>query len=206
MRAHGGLVIDIESWKTMKSKLVSPTERLRNDSGGQEANLGHQKEGLLLEKITVHLNYLVFFSNLGPKPEFYIKNNALSRKLSLSVEKSRFKSTAELSTLSFKKENPKLSIRIIAKMKILAQRIRALRPIKEMVTLIENNCKLAEEIEEAHNLRVAAEAERGQTEEKIYRKAKDDLLRWMHVPFASNDNSLLNKMIRIRLLEVLSDV
>lgn len=76
----------------------------------------------------------------------------------------------------------------------------------ELKELIEENCKKAEEIEISHLQRGIIEEDQKELELKREMKGKKDVLKWMKVPSTTADNSLLNKMVRIRLLEILSDV
>lgn len=43
-------------------------------------------------------------------------------------------------------------------------------------------------------------------EKKRHEKQKADIFRWMRVPLDPRDNRQLAKMVRVRLLEILSDV
>ena len=89
----------------------------------------------------------------------------------------------------------------------MAERIKARRPVKSMISLIESNCKLAEEIEATYISRTAGGLEVDQKEAwRAGCKDKKGSLNWMQVPFAYRESSLLNKIVRIRLLEILSDV
>lgn len=63
-----------------------------------------------------------------------------------------------------------------------------------------------ENIEGKHLERHQAEQEEREHEDKKRGKSKQDIFRWLKLPLNSQENALLKKMIRIRLLEILSDV
>lgn len=94
-------------------------------------------------------------------------------------------------------------------MQDLTTKVKDIRDSKleeKQKSLVKDNMRKIEAIERNHDLRVAkADAEFAQ-EQTRFRKEKQDIFRWMKLPVQPKDNILLNKMVRIRLLEILSDV
>ncbi len=94
-------------------------------------------------------------------------------------------------------------------MRDLSAKVRDIRDTKleeKQKYVVKENMRKIEVIERNHDARVAkAEAEFAQ-EQTRFRKEKQDIFRWMKLPVHPKDNVLLNKMVRIRLLEILSDV
>ena len=94
-------------------------------------------------------------------------------------------------------------------MQDLTAKVKGIRDNKleeKQKSLVKDNMRKIDSIERNHDLRVAkAEAEFAQ-EQTRYKKEKQDIFRWMKLPVHPKDNVLLNKMVRIRLLEILSDV
>lgn len=114
---------------------------------------------------------------------------------------------AEISSNSYQRDkNPLVSEKILYKLAIKAENIKEKRPIKELESKIEENYKAAEAIENEHIAKAAIEKEQKDIEAHRSSKSRVDALKWMHLPNSSSENSLLKKMVRIRLLEILSDV
>ena len=70
----------------------------------------------------------------------------------------------------------------------------------------DGNLPQIENIEKKHLERHQIEIEERELEERKRLKSKQDIFKWLHLPLDSQENTLLKKMIRIRLLEILSDV
>ncbi len=94
-------------------------------------------------------------------------------------------------------------------MQDLSAKVKDIRDLKlqeKQKSIVKENLRKVEAIERNHDLRVAkADAEFAQ-EQTRFRKEKQDIFRWMKLPVHPKDNLLLKKMVRIRLLEILSDV
>ena len=77
---------------------------------------------------------------------------------------------------------------------------------QDLKQLEEENEQKMETLESKHLERHQQEVEERELEEKKRKKSKQDIFRWLHLPLNSQGNGLLKAMIRIRLLEILSDV
>ena len=100
----------------------------------------------------------------------------------------------------------KLSKNFISKLTSKAKHVMRNREPKELLKQSKEICKKVELIEKSYNQRIANEEADQVTEEKRRAKAKQDIFKWMNIPFSSEGNPLLKKMVRVRLLEIMSDV
>lgn len=74
-------------------------------------------------------------------------------------------------------------------------------------TEVEENKELKmANLEKQHLERHQKEVEDREFEEKKRIRSKQDIFKWLHLPPDSLENELLKKMVRIRILEILSDV
>ena len=71
---------------------------------------------------------------------------------------------------------------------------------------IDENDKRIDNIEKKHMDRHEQDVEDRENDEKRRQKSKQDIFKWLHLPLSNQDNGLLKRMIRVRLLEILSDV
>jgi hypothetical protein len=61
-------------------------------------------------------------------------------------------------------------------------------------------------VERNYNAHIELDEQEYEREKKRFERQKMDIFRWMRVPLNPKDNHQLSKMVRVRLLELLSDV
>lgn len=94
-------------------------------------------------------------------------------------------------------------------MKEMSEKVQESRDVKQenkLESVLKESMKRVDAIIRNHDLRVAQDEAIFRQSEFLHKKQKLDIFKWMKLPGTDGSNSLLQKMVRVRLLEIFADV